>query len=89
MSGRKKVVLTGDRPTGPLHLGHYIGSLKNRLELQNTCDQFVMIRGGVPARSSCADDAGRRWAPWPGDGGRRVALAMVLWHQAHAGPGTP
>lgn len=42
MSG-KKVVLTGDRPTGPLHLGHYIGSLKNRLELQNTCDQFVMI----------------------------------------------
>lgn len=43
MSGRRKVVLTGDRPTGPLHLGHYIGSLKNRVELQNTCDQFVMI----------------------------------------------
>ncbi len=43
MSSRKKVVLTGDRPTGPLHLGHYIGSLKNRVELQNTCDQFVMI----------------------------------------------
>lgn len=30
------VVLTGDRPTGPLHLGHYIGSLKNRLALQNS-----------------------------------------------------
>jgi tryptophanyl-tRNA synthetase len=43
MSERKKIVLTGDRPTGPLHLGHYVGSLKNRLELQNTCDQFVMI----------------------------------------------
>ncbi len=43
MSARKKVVLTGDRPTGPLHLGHYVGSLKNRVELQNTCDQFVMI----------------------------------------------
>lgn len=43
MSAKKKVVLTGDRPTGPLHLGHYIGSLKNRVELQNTCDQFVMI----------------------------------------------
>lgn len=40
---KKKIVLTGDRPSGPLHLGHYIGSLKNRLELQNTCDQFVMI----------------------------------------------
>ena len=40
---RKKIVLTGDRPTGPLHLGHFVGSLKNRVELQNTCDQFVMI----------------------------------------------
>ena len=43
MSSKRKVVLTGDRPTGPLHLGHYVGSLKNRLELQNSCDQFVMI----------------------------------------------
>lgn len=40
---KKKIVLTGDRPTGPLHLGHYVGSLKNRIELQETCDQFVMI----------------------------------------------
>lgn len=39
----KKIVLTGDRPTGPLHLGHYVGSLKSRLELQETCRQFVMI----------------------------------------------
>lgn len=39
----KKIVLTGDRPTGPLHLGHYIGSLKNRVLLQETCDQFVML----------------------------------------------
>lgn len=37
------VVLTGDRPTGPLHLGHYVGSLKQRLELQHTYNQFVMI----------------------------------------------
>ncbi|MGE5196164.1 MAG: tryptophan--tRNA ligase [Anaerolineae bacterium] len=40
---QKKVILTGDRPTGPLHLGHYVGSLKNRLELQESCNQFVMI----------------------------------------------
>lgn len=40
---RKKIVLTGDRPTGPLHLGHYVGSLKNRIELQKSCNQFVMI----------------------------------------------
>ena len=29
------IILTGDRPTGKLHLGHYIGSLKNRVVLQN------------------------------------------------------
>lgn len=40
---RRKIVLTGDRPTGPLHLGHYVGSLKNRLSLQHTHRQFVMI----------------------------------------------
>jgi tryptophanyl-tRNA synthetase len=39
----KKTILTGDRPTGKLHLGHYIGSLKNRVKLQNTYNQFVMI----------------------------------------------
>lgn len=38
-----KVVLTGDRPTGPLHLGHYVGSLANRLMLQERYDQFIMI----------------------------------------------
>lgn len=41
----KKVILTGDRPTGPLHLGHYVGSLKNRVALQQqqTYTQYVMI----------------------------------------------
>lgn len=38
-----KKILTGDRPTGPLHLGHYVGSLKNRVELQDKYIQFVMI----------------------------------------------
>ena len=32
---KKKIILTGDRPTGNLHLGHYVGSLKNRVMLQN------------------------------------------------------
>ena len=39
-------MLTGDRPTGRLHVGHYVGSLKRRVELQNTGDfdeMFVMI----------------------------------------------
>ncbi len=39
----KKRILTGDRPTGPLHLGHYVGSLKNRLELQHKYQTFIMI----------------------------------------------
>lgn len=41
----KKIILTGDRPTGKLHLGHYTGSLKNRVALQNSglYDMFVMI----------------------------------------------
>lgn len=39
----KKVVLTGDRPTGCLHLGHYVGSLKNRIQLQEDAKQFIMI----------------------------------------------
>ncbi len=39
----KKIALTGDRPTGPLHLGHYVGSLKQRLSMQHTHQQFVMI----------------------------------------------
>lgn len=41
----KKVILTGDRPTGKLHIGHYVGSLKNRVELQNSGDYetFIMI----------------------------------------------
>lgn len=37
------IALTGDRPTGALHLGHYVGSLLNRLVLQDTHKQYVMI----------------------------------------------
>lgn len=40
---KQEIVLTGDRPTGPLHLGHYVGSLLNRVQLQNQYKQFVMI----------------------------------------------
>lgn len=39
----QEIVLTGDRPSGPLHLGHYVGSLLNRVDLQNRCKQYVMI----------------------------------------------
>lgn len=36
-------ILTGDRPTGPLHLGHFVGSLRQRVALQHTHNQFVLI----------------------------------------------
>ncbi|MCR4604693.1 MAG: tryptophan--tRNA ligase [Eubacterium sp.] len=36
MSKQPKIILTGDRPTGKLHVGHYVGSLKRRVELQNS-----------------------------------------------------
>jgi tryptophanyl-tRNA synthetase len=39
----RDVILTGDRPTGPLHLGHYVGSLKARVELQDVCKQYILI----------------------------------------------
>ena len=38
----KKVILTGERPTGPLHIGHYFGSLENRVKLQNDYEMFIM-----------------------------------------------
>ena len=42
---KEKIILTGDRPTGALHIGHYVGSLRKRVELQNSGEykQFVMI----------------------------------------------
>ena len=40
---KKHVILTGDRPTGPLHLGHYAGSLRKRVELQHTHKQLIII----------------------------------------------
>ncbi len=43
MSKIIKRVLTGDRPTGHLHLGHYVGSIKNRLEMQNEYECFFII----------------------------------------------
>ncbi|MEX0869878.1 MAG: tryptophan--tRNA ligase [Candidatus Spechtbacterales bacterium] len=40
---KKGTILTGDRPTGPLHLGHYVGSLKARVELQEEYNTFILI----------------------------------------------
>jgi tryptophanyl-tRNA synthetase len=39
----RPVILTGDRTTGPLHIGHYAGSLRNRLRLQDSHEQFLLL----------------------------------------------
>lgn len=43
MTAAKKRLLTGDRPTGRLHIGHYVGSLKNRLRLQDDYDCYFLV----------------------------------------------
>ena len=40
---KQKIILTGDRPTGRLHIGHYVGSLRRRVELQNAGDYAKMF----------------------------------------------
>lgn len=42
-SSSQPVILTGDRTTGALHIGHYVGSLRNRVELQHTHQQYVLL----------------------------------------------
>ncbi len=53
-----KVILTGDRPTGKLHLGHYIGSLRRRVELQNegNYDRMLVFMADVQALTDNADN---------------------------------
>ena len=42
----KKVILTGDRPTGKLHIGHYFGSLQNRVKFQDEYEEYIWIADG-------------------------------------------
>lgn len=52
------VILTGDRPTGPLHLGHFVGSLRNRVAYQDSYRQFVML-ADAQALTDNMDDIGK------------------------------
>ncbi len=51
----RPVILTGDRTTGPLHIGHYVGSLCSRVDLQRTHDQYVLL-ADAQALTDNADD---------------------------------
>ena len=60
--GRKKkwekIILTGDRPTGKLHVGHYVGSLRRRVELQNSgeFDKIYIMIADAQALTDNADN---------------------------------
>ena len=56
MKNKQITVLTGDRPTGKLHLGHYVGSIQNRLKLQNEADQAFYMIADVQALTDNADN---------------------------------
>lgn len=53
----KPVILTGDRTTGPLHIGHYAGSLRNRLRFQADHDQFLLLADAQALTDNAHDPA--------------------------------
>lgn len=55
---KKPIILTGDRTTGPLHLGHYAGSLRNRLRFQKDHEQFLLL-ADMQALTDNAHDPGK------------------------------
>src|SRR3989304_8251051 len=63
MSSKNKRILTGDRPTGGMHLGHYVGSLQNRVKLQDSYECYFIIADlhtltTRPEKESIAEVAG-------------------------------
>ena len=52
------IILSGDRPTGPLHLGHFVGSLRNRVAYQHDYRQFIML-ADAQALTDNMDDPGK------------------------------
>ena len=53
----RPVILTGDRTTGPLHLGHYVGSLRNRLALQHSHRQYLLLADAQALTDNAHDPA--------------------------------
>lgn len=59
MDFSNEIILTGDRPTGPLHLGHYAGSLASRLKLQGRCFRQFILLADLQALTDNFGDPGR------------------------------
>ena len=60
---QKKIILTGDRPTGRLHLGHYVGSLKRRVQLQNSgiYDEIAAVKNCLLVGFFVCEDVRPNW----------------------------
>ena len=56
MSKDEKIVLTGDRPTGKLHLGHFVGSIQNRVKLQDEAGQSFYMVADIQALTDNAEN---------------------------------
>src|SRR3989344_241510 len=56
MSQEKDIVLTGDRPTGRLHLGHFVGSIQNRIKLQDEANKAFYMVADIQALTDNADN---------------------------------
>jgi tryptophanyl-tRNA synthetase len=54
---QRPIILTGDRTTGPLHLGHYAGSLKNRVALQHSHRQYLLLADNQALTDNASDPA--------------------------------
>lgn len=72
---KEKIILTGDRPTGRLHIGHYVGSLRRRVELQNSglYDKIFVFIADAQALTDNVDNPeryARTLSKWP----------LTIWH---------
>jgi tryptophanyl-tRNA synthetase len=56
MENKEKIVLTGDRPTGRLHLGHFVGSIQNRVKLQDEASKAFYMVADIQALTDNADN---------------------------------
>lgn len=56
MENKEKIVLTGDRPTGRLHLGHYVGSIQNRIKLQDEANKSFYMVADIQALTDNAEN---------------------------------
>ena len=90
-----KIMLTGDRPTGKLHIGHYVGSLRQRLEIQKDPEfdkMFIMI-ADAQALTDNAENPEKNFMPCPGmitdihlPGGRGVRVDTAVYNNYRIPP---